>query len=261
MPYADSHDVRIYYEVDGQGPPLLLAYGLLGSVALWHDTGYIDALKSEMTVIAFDARGHGHSDKPHEPEAYERRCMVDDVAAVLDAVGLPRAHYWGYSMGGMNGFVMAERHADRLLSLILGGATPEPPSAMPPGQPNPAVELWQKGVDEGVEPVIAMIETLQGPVSDSFRASLQSADFEAMLAYARSRKHDLEAAAAQIRVPSFLYAGDQDGEAHRYGLEASAASKTVRFLSLAGRNHMTASDAAEVLVPEVLAFVEGVEAG
>jgi pimeloyl-ACP methyl ester carboxylesterase len=65
MPYTDSSDVRIYYEVEGEGPPLVLGYGLAGDVRLWRETDYIRQLRDHCTVVMFDARGHGRSDKPH----------------------------------------------------------------------------------------------------------------------------------------------------------------------------------------------------
>lgn len=258
MPYTRNQDVRIYYEVEGQGPPLVLAYGLLGSVVLWRDTGYIDQLTASVTVIAFDARGHGLSDKPHDPEAYDRRRMAGDVVAVLDDLGISKAHYWGYSMGGLTGFVMAKHFPHRLLSLVLGGAAPfQPPE---PAAPNPMLELWQLGVEQGADAVTRRIEEFVGPVPIPFQTCLQSVDFEAMVAYHTCRKPGLEAEAAQIQVRCLFYAGDADEEPHRYGQQAARTLPGSRFLSLPGRNHLTASDAAELLVPEVLAFLEAVPA-
>jgi pimeloyl-ACP methyl ester carboxylesterase len=71
-----------------------------------------------------DARGHGQTDKPHDPERYSSPQIVSGVTAVLDALGVGRAHFYGYSMGGRYGFGMAKHAPDRLLSLAIGGNSP-----------------------------------------------------------------------------------------------------------------------------------------
>ncbi len=69
MPYADNEGVRIFYEVVGDGPPLVLQHGMMMSLRRWSMAGYVDALKSKYRLILIDARGHGQSDKPHDPAA------------------------------------------------------------------------------------------------------------------------------------------------------------------------------------------------
>ena len=107
MPYARNEGVRIHYEVEGEGPPLVLQHGFSESVVDWYETGYVKALKPDYRLILIDARGHGDSDKPHDPEAYLLNRRVGDVTAVLDALDIATAVYWGYSMGGWIGFGMA----------------------------------------------------------------------------------------------------------------------------------------------------------
>ena len=75
-------------------------------------------------VIAFDSRGHGQSDKLHDVESYDYRLMIGDVIAIMDALGVAKTHYWGYSMGGYIGLGIAKHFPERLFSLIVGGATP-----------------------------------------------------------------------------------------------------------------------------------------
>ena len=104
MPYADNDGVRIHYRVEGQGPPLVLQHGFSESVVDWYEAGYVDALRSDYRLILIDARGHGASDKPHDPDAYELERRVTDVVAVLDGLAIKKAVFWGYSMGGWIGF-------------------------------------------------------------------------------------------------------------------------------------------------------------
>ena len=69
MPYVIKQEVRIYYEVEGQGTPLVLAHGGSDSLDMWRRYGYTDILKDDFQLILFDFRGHGRSDKPHQASA------------------------------------------------------------------------------------------------------------------------------------------------------------------------------------------------
>ena len=101
MPYATNQGVRIYYHVEGDGPPLVLLHGMTSNSAhMWGETGYIDALKPDHRLILIDARGHGASDKPHDRSAYTWPIPVQDVVAVLDHLAIDQAHVMGYSSGG-----------------------------------------------------------------------------------------------------------------------------------------------------------------
>jgi pimeloyl-ACP methyl ester carboxylesterase len=108
MAYADNRGVRIHYRVEGSGPPLVLQHGFTSSIEDWYEAGYVDALERDYRLILVDARGHGDSDKPQDAEAYPLEKRVGDVVAVLDALKIEKAHFWGYSAGGWIGFGMAE---------------------------------------------------------------------------------------------------------------------------------------------------------
>ena len=124
MPYAKNGDINIYYEVEGEGPPLVLGHGGSYTIDMWKDWGYTDGLKDDFRLVLLDFRGHGRSDKVTQESTY-RSGMADDVIAVLDDIGIARAGYFGYSMGAMVGFSLAtSRHVSRFNSFILGGMTP-----------------------------------------------------------------------------------------------------------------------------------------
>jgi pimeloyl-ACP methyl ester carboxylesterase len=79
MPYAHNAGVRIHSQVEGEGCPLVLQHGFSESVVDWYESGYVDALSRDYRLILIDARGHGTSDKPHDPDAYllnRRRAWV-----------------------------------------------------------------------------------------------------------------------------------------------------------------------------------------
>jgi len=90
MPYANNQGVRIHYEVEGDGPPLVLLHGFGNTLEMWYDSGHVESLKNDYRLILIDARGHGASEKPHDPEAYKMELMVTDVVAVLNSMYPPR---------------------------------------------------------------------------------------------------------------------------------------------------------------------------
>ncbi len=93
MPYATNDGVRISYEREGSGPPIVLQHGFTRSLEGWRDSGYVAALRDDYELILVDARGHGKSDKPHDPAAYTLDKRVGDILAVLDDAGIARAIY------------------------------------------------------------------------------------------------------------------------------------------------------------------------
>jgi pimeloyl-ACP methyl ester carboxylesterase len=97
-----SDGVRIAYEEAGAGEPIVLVHGFASDRGQnWRAPGWYETLTGAgRRVIAMDCRGHGESDKPHDPAAYGDR-MIDDIATVMAAAGISGADIMGYSMGGM----------------------------------------------------------------------------------------------------------------------------------------------------------------
>ena len=70
MPYANNGNIKLHYQVEGSGPPLILAHGFMMDTTCWYDFGYVEQFKSRHTLLILDARGHGKSDKPLETDSY-----------------------------------------------------------------------------------------------------------------------------------------------------------------------------------------------
>src|SRR5262245_12485753 len=122
MPFATAADgTRLAYETLGSGPPLLLVSGQGNDRHLWGDAGA--DLAAHHTVILYDHRGTGESDKPEAPP-YSIDLFTADALAVLDAAGIERAHVYGVSMGGRIGQWLGIRHGSRLGALVLGCTMP-----------------------------------------------------------------------------------------------------------------------------------------
>jgi pimeloyl-ACP methyl ester carboxylesterase len=122
MPYVNNQGVKIHYEMEGQGPPLALMTGLAGTLEDWRLLGYSQVLSKDYLLILIDPRGRGASDKPHDAAAYDLKLMLEDVVAILDDLKIKKAHYFGYSWGGMIGWRIPIYAPERFSSLILGGS-------------------------------------------------------------------------------------------------------------------------------------------
>lgn len=126
MSFVENQGTNIYWDEQGQGEPLLLIMGLGYTSVMWHRTRPL--LAEYFRTIAFDNRGVGRSEVP--PGPYSISIMASDAAAVLDAVGVTRAHVFGVSMGGMIAQEFALQYTARTRSLILGCTSAGGPSAV-----------------------------------------------------------------------------------------------------------------------------------
>ena len=89
-----------YFELGGSGSPVILIHGYTANAeGKWIKPNIAQTLAARHRVIAIDARGHGRSDKPHDPAKYGPR-MAADVIELMDQLKIPKAHIHGYSMGG-----------------------------------------------------------------------------------------------------------------------------------------------------------------
>lgn len=119
-----SHDgFRLAYLDEGEGEPILLLHGFGSSLSVnWVNPGWVKTLReARYRVIAFDHRGHGRSSKSYVAADYAPSKMAGDAVALLDHLGIGRAHVLGYSMGARVAAFAALEHADRVATLILGG--------------------------------------------------------------------------------------------------------------------------------------------
>ncbi|MEE8046550.1 MAG: alpha/beta hydrolase [Dehalococcoidia bacterium] len=244
MPFADNDGIRIHYQVEGEGPPLLLYHGAAGSLDDWRHDGYVEELNRDYQLILMDGRGHGASDKPHDPEAYYMEHLVGDVVAVLDDLGIGSAHYFGFSRGGYVGFNIAKLAAERVRSLIIGGANPK----WKPPAPN------VKSADAGPEALVAVIERSR-PVSPAWKDQLMANDFEALSAASKgsSMRPDLEDDLPSMTMPFLVYGGEFDGNVE--DMEYADRLPNATFVSLPGLDHLQSFSRSDLVLPHVKKFL------
>jgi 3-oxoadipate enol-lactonase len=122
MPYAQVGDIMLYYEVHGEGRPVVLIPGLGTDTRLFFNV--VPLLAARHQVVVVDPRGGGQSDKPTGDYSIEQ--MADDVAGLFRTLGIPMADVVGYSMGGKIALQLAAGHPALVDHLILGATAPTP---------------------------------------------------------------------------------------------------------------------------------------
>ena len=127
MPHATNPEdgVRTYFEDSGgAGPPVLFYTGFADPLEVAKASRLARALSGEFRLIFADHRGQGGSDRPVEPTAYALATRVGDAVAVLDALGVERAHFVGASWGARLGYAVGAHAPEQLHSLVLCGNQP-----------------------------------------------------------------------------------------------------------------------------------------
>lgn len=121
MPYFNNDGVKIYYEIEGEGPPVVMIHGFSSDLdSGWKETNWVETLRHNYRLILLDCRGHGKSDKPHGDSDYGLK-MIDDVIKLMDHLSIEKANFFGYSMGASIIFRLLLSTPGIIISVILGG--------------------------------------------------------------------------------------------------------------------------------------------
>ena len=255
-----SDGTVLSFEESGAGPSLLLVHGSGLSRVIWRGFGYVRALHEEFHVISVDLRGHGRSGKPVRPDDYRMPLIVEDIAAILDAVGVSAAHYFGYSFGARAGFSFLQQHPDRVTSLITAGGTHRAPSGS-------VGELFFQNYDRalasgGMPEFVHQWGLAAGrPIDPQTAAAFRANDSAALRAYFQQVEKDpgiTDDALLTFTVPALLMAGSLDRR--RYLDSECAAHLMVNavFHSLPGRDHAHTLQPSEAVLAAVLPFLRSV---
>ncbi len=127
MPIVKVNDINMYYEVHGEGEPLVIIWGMGGEISTF--VNYMDDLDKDYKLIFFDNRGTGRTDKPDEQYPFEM--MAEDTIGLMDKLDVKSAHILGISMGSRIALIMAAKYPERVKSLILNVAAVRPTCSDP----------------------------------------------------------------------------------------------------------------------------------
>ena len=274
--YARSGDVNIAYQAVGEGPlDLVYVPGWVSNVELmWQEprsTRFLERLASFSRLILFDKRGTGLSDPVPESDLPSLEQRMDDVRAVMDAVGSERAALFGHSEGGNMVCLFAATHPDRTVGVVTFGVF--------------AKRLWSEDypwapTPEERERYIQEVERMWG--SDESLASLtssgeddrafarwlssylrQGASPRAAAALARMNTYiDVREVLPTIRVPALVLhrTGDREVDVDE-GRYIASLIPGARFVELAGADHFMFLEDADAVLDEIEEFLTGVRRG
>lgn len=244
--YFDSDGVKIHYTMQGKGKPLVLIHGFTASIDTnWRLPGIIEALANDFQVIAVDARGHGKSDKPHDPAAYGPR-MGEDVIRLLDHLGIMKAHIAGYSMGGAITLQLLTTYPDRFLSAVLGGAGWQPPGSDFEKLMAPLADSLEQG--KGIAPLVIALNPVGQPmptpeaIAALNRLLMASNDPLALAAVIRgsaANRPVTREALQRNQVPTFAVVGERDPVKATVDVMVGLMGN-VEVTVLPGKDHLTA---------------------
>lgn len=230
---ADGTRLATYAWGDADAPVVVLVHGFASNVRdNWVLTGWVRELTGAgYRVLAIDQRGHGASDKPHDPGAYAIRTLVSDVETVMDTYLVEDAFYIGYSLGARVGWEVVRDLPQRIERAVLGG--------VPDGIPLERLDIEQVRAyvgtgapvtDRTTQDYIALTERVPGN------------DLRSLLALAEgmrtTRTVDPDPANAPAR-PILFATGSEDAIIDGSRALAGAAPNG-SFFEIPGRNHFTA---------------------
>jgi pimeloyl-ACP methyl ester carboxylesterase len=247
---------------NGIGAPIVMVHGSALSQVIWRGFGYVRALGADHQIITLDLRGHGRSDKPHEASAYAMELFVADVLAVLDELGVDRAHYLGYSLGGRVGFSLAAAHPHRIVSLISAAGAPR-------SKPGAFDRVFFPGCIDVLETgsIAAFMDAWEEhtgrPLDTSTRAAIGANDALALAAYMREADRDAgvpDDVLAAMTVQTLMLVGSRDAERVPAAQHAVATMRSAQIRMLAAANHGETLRHPDAL-PAVRTFIDDVEAG
>ena len=177
MPSFRSDIVDIFYEVTGEGSPVLLIHGFASNARVnWWDTGWVKTLNDAgYQAITFDNRGHGMSTKLYDEAAYPASEMAEDARRLLDHLGIRQVLVMGYSMGARIAAFLTINHPERVRAAVFAGLA----------------ENMIKGLG-GSEPIARALEAVSV-------ADVTDPGARAFRLFAEQTKSDLKALAACMR--------------------------------------------------------------
>lgn len=245
-------DIAWYEAGHSDGCPILLVHGFASTAHVnWVFPGWIKTLGSAgYRVLALDNRGHGQSDKPHDPAAYSPEKMAGDAEALLGELGIGSAHVMGYSMGARISAFLAMARPDLVKSVIFGGLG----MGMVDG-----VGDWDPIADALLAPSIDDVTHPRGRMFRAFADQTKS-DRQALAACIRtSRTLVSEADLAKLAMPALVTVGTKDDIAGS-AQELAALMPKARAIDIPNRDHMLAVGD-KVFKAAALEFLADVDGG
>jgi 3-oxoadipate enol-lactonase len=255
-----GNGITINYQVDGpEGAPWVVwSNSLATDLHMWDDQAR--ALGRAFRVLRYDQRGHGGTDAPAGRYTFE--LLIADAIALMDALGIEKAHFGGLSMGGATALGLAQKHPQRLDRVIVCDS---------PCQSTPtSAQQWEERIviaqKEGMEPLVEATvgrwfppEVLQAkaPHVDKVRAMIRRTPANGFIGCAAAlADHNFAAAVATVTQPVLFIAGEKDGVTPAAMRKLNAALPGSRYVELPGAGHISNMDQPQAFTRAVEDFLK-----
>ena len=275
MPYATATDgVKLYYEETGDGPPILFIHEFAGDWRAWEPQ--VSRFSRRRRCIVYSARGYPGSDVPEDEASYSQDIARTDALAVLDRLGIEKAHIVGLSMGGFATLHFGMEHADRALSLTVCGcgygAEPDTREEFRALSLSVAENFETRGAADYAEEYVTVPGRLTFKQKDprgwaNFVTRLRehsdtgSALTQRGVQASRPGLWDLQDKIRAIPVPTMIVTGDDDQRCLAPGLFMKDLIEDARLFVLPNTGHVLNLEEPELFNTVLGEFLSDVEAG
>jgi pimeloyl-ACP methyl ester carboxylesterase len=274
MAYAAAADgVRLYLEEAGSGTPVLFVHEFAGDHRSWEPQ--VRSFSRRYRAITYDARGYPPSDVPEDVSSYSQDLAVSDAVAVLDHLGIDRAHVVGLSMGGFTTLHLGLRHPERTLSVVSAGVGY---GAHPDAKESFRAEAEAIAAAFESEGEVFTARYALGPARVQFQnkdpqgweefarqlaghSALGSANTMRGVQRGRPSLYDLRDDLAAMTVPSLLLVGDEDEGCLDASLMLKRTIPSAGLAILPRTGHASNLEEPELFNRLVLDFLARVDAG
>ena len=272
MPHASVNGVRLYYEVTGQGTPLVFVHEFAGDCRSWDPQ--VAYFARRYKVITYNARGYPPSDVPETLDAYSQDIAVDDLRAIVEQAGGGPAHVCGLSMGGYATLYFGLRYPDLARSLVVGGCGYG--SDDPEGFRREADSLSARVQRDGIAALAPAYA--EGPMRVQFqrkdphgwRVMAESLARHSTTGSAltlrgvqgrRPTVYSLRDRLARLAVPTLIVTGDEDEPCLEPGIFMKRQVKTAGLLVVPNAGHVVNLEEPAAFNAAVLEFLTLAESG
>jgi 3-oxoadipate enol-lactonase len=244
-----ANGITINYQVDGpEGAPwIVLSNSLATNLAMWDQQA--DDFKGAFRVLRYDQRGHGGTDAPAGRYTFEQ--LIADALALMDGLGIKKAHFGGLSMGGATALGFAQKHPDRLDKVIVCDTPCQSTPTSTQQWEERIVIAQQQGMEPLVEPTVGRwfppeVIAAKPPHVDKVRQMVRTTPVNGFIGCAAAlANHDYASAVATVTRPVLFMAGEKDGVTPVAMRKLSAALPGSRYVELPSAGHISNMDQPE----------------
>ncbi len=198
-------DIELYYEVHGEGEPIIFSHGWMGECPVWNSQ--IEFFSKKYKVIAYDHRGHGKSDKPKAN--YSVETLSNDLYSLIQGLDLKKVTLVGHAMGGMTALTFALNHPDKVSKLVLVGTTAKQSLSM-------RLSLWimmhifsyESFIQIGINHNFS--QPTEQTRKEAFNRAIKTPKPVAYECLKESKNYDIRDRVSEIKIPTLIIVGEND---------------------------------------------------